>query len=269
MNRERGRRFADELGREGAQFAVIGLGRFGRAVARGLAEAGAEVVALDKRMGRVEEIKDEVAYAAQCDATEVEALKAQGVHEMDAVVIALGSHFEAVLLIAVELMDLGAGHLIARASSSRGRRVMESVGIDHVISPEEEMGYHTAKLLSRPGLVDYFALSGDYDVEEVEVPGRLVGQRLGALDLTGTYGVSLITIRRPEESGDGGGGEGASQQQRPDLDEGEDEANPEEEDTRATYVVGVPEEDTVLQEGDALVVFGKPDDIERMTREED
>jgi trk system potassium uptake protein TrkA len=246
-------RFIDTGTGPGDRFAVIGLGQFGRAVARGLAEAGAEVVAVDNRMAHVEAVKDEVAYAVQFDATDVEALRAHALADMDVVVVAIGADFEACLLATVELIDLGAPRVIARATSRTQRRILESIGVSEILSPEQEMGRHVAKLLTRPDLVNYFDLAGDYDVEEVQVPAEAAGERLVDLNLAERYHLNVITVRRPERD------------EAADEDKGDDEAS-ERDGTPANgelRTIGVPSGTTTLRDGDTLVVFGTSDDIER------
>lgn len=228
------RRFIDTDSTGGSKFAVIGLGLFGMALARALAEDGAEVVAIDSEMERVEAIKDVVEFAVQCDATDVDALKDHAMDEMDAVIVAIGMNFEATLLASVELLQLGATRVIARASNDTQRRILERVGVAEIISPEQEMGHHIAKLLTRPDLVNYFDLSGEYDVEEIRVPDGLVGEQLADIELSSRYNLNIITIRRSQ---------------------GEDEEDAE--------AIGIPIGDTTLHDEDTLVVFGRSEDVER------
>jgi trk system potassium uptake protein TrkA len=247
---EQKRRFVDIIGSPGQRFGVIGLGQFGRALALGLVENGGEVIAVDADMARVEMVKDTVDYAVQCDATDVEALEAHALHELDAVIVAIGSDFESTLLVAVEVQRLGCKRVIARAYTDRQRHILQRVGIDEVLSPEEEMGHHIAHLLMRPDLVDYLDLSEEYAIMEVQVPDDFVGKTMRDLDLPTNYGVSVITIRRPADEGEA-------------PDETADDEDPETS-VPELHVLGVPRSDTSLQDGDTLVVFGKSDRIDAM-----
>ena len=126
------------------RFVVIGLGRFGRRLARELTEAGHEIIAIDTREALVERVRDEVALAVCLDATEPEALKSQGVDKVDAAVVAIGEDFEANALATATLKSLGVGRVISRASSDIQRRILDRIGADQVIFPEEEMAVRLA-----------------------------------------------------------------------------------------------------------------------------
>lgn len=253
----RARRFIDTVAEGGQRFAVLGLGQFGRALARNLSATGAEVLAADCKMDLVEDIKDEVAYAVQFDATDAAALQAHALDEMDAVIVAIGTNFEACLLTTVELMDLGARRVIARATTATQRRILEGLGVQEILSPEQEMGRHVAKLLTHPDLVNYFDLAGDYDVEEVRVPPGAVGERLADLALGPDYGLNVITIRRPVEPDDEAEPDDEVEPGDEDETSGDDEPNGE------LRTVGVPHGKTRLEDGDTLVIFGRSDDIGR------
>lgn len=244
----RKKRFIDIAGRGGTRFAVIGLGEFGTAIARRLTERGVEVMAVDRDMSRVEALKDQVPHVVRFDATDVEAFEANAVHELDVVVVAIGSDFEATLLIAVELLQLGADRVLARGASPTQRRILESVGIHEILAPEEEMGYHVATLLSSRNLVEYIDLADDYVVMEVHVPDAFVGKTLEELDLPDAWGVSVVTIRRPEEEAE-------------DVEDDDPNQKRQRERERTRRVLGVPRPGMTLQQDDTLILFGTEDDL--------
>jgi trk system potassium uptake protein TrkA len=106
------------------KFGVIGLGRFGTRIARTLSQRGAEVMVFDSSAEKVDALRDEVAYAVQLDATDIKALRSQNVHELDAVVVAIGQDFESLLLTTVTLMEMKVTRIIARASTDQQRRIL-------------------------------------------------------------------------------------------------------------------------------------------------
>jgi trk system potassium uptake protein TrkA len=138
-----------------AKIAVIGLGQFGFAIARSLAEQGAEVMALDSNDERIEQIKDFVAHAVALDATDKKALEAQNIKEMEAVVVAIGENFEALLMTTVQLMEMKLPRIIARASNDQQRMILQRIGVKEVLSPEEEVGRTFASALINPDIKSF------------------------------------------------------------------------------------------------------------------
>ena len=122
------------------KFAVIGLGQFGNAIARTLAIRGAEVLAIDSNEEHIEDIKEEVSYAVCMDATDIRVLRSQNVQDMDAVVVAIGEDFEALMLCVVQLMELKVKRIMARANGKHQRQILEKVGVSEILSPENDVG---------------------------------------------------------------------------------------------------------------------------------
>jgi len=129
------------------RFLVIGLGRFGSAVAVGLSKAGCEVVAVDHLMEYVEAVKERVAYAIQLDATNTDALRSIDARSCEAAIIAMGGDFEASVMSVVALKDAGVLRVIARARDGRQARVLRSVGAAEVLEVESEVGRQLAERL--------------------------------------------------------------------------------------------------------------------------
>ena len=221
------------------QFAVIGLGAFGTAIARELTRHGGEVIAVDKEMEPVERIKDDVAYAVRLDATDPKVMEAHDLHEADVVIVAIGNQFESVVLIAVELMQLGVKHLVARAETDTQRRILERLGVPEVLSPEEEVAKHMAQRLLNPGVVDLFRLSEDYSIVEIHTPERFVDKSLAQLKLRERFHCNVIALKRPQ------------------AQDSEALVPP--------YRLLVPLPQTQLQADDSLIIMGLAKDIERLT----
>jgi trk system potassium uptake protein TrkA len=129
------------------RFLVIGLGRFGSAVAVGLSKSGCEVVAVDHLMEYVEAVKDRVSYAIQLDATNTDALRSIDARSCEAAIIAMGGDFEASVMSVVALKDAGVLRVIARARDGRQARVLRAVGAAEVLEVESEVGRQLAERL--------------------------------------------------------------------------------------------------------------------------
>ena len=177
------------------QCLVIGLGRFGTAVATTLYEMGHEVVAVDTNEEHVENVMNLVTHAAVLDATEERALKGIGVADFDVVVVGIGTDVQAAILTTMNAKSLGAPYVITKAIDEMARRVLERVGADLVIRPEHDSGVRIARQIANPNIVDTLNLGSDYAIVELEANDRLKGN-LRELNLTGRFGVQVIAINR-------------------------------------------------------------------------
>lgn len=176
--------------------AVIGLGDFGRAAAIGLARVGAEVIAIDLSMDRLNLVKDEVTLAIQMDATHRDALEAQAIDKVDVLVAAIGQNFEAQVLVVVHARKLGIKRIVARAITEDHRRVLEAVGANEVFNPEEEAARNMVQRLTISNVRNYFELADGFSLVEVEAPAGVVGRTLLELDLRQRFRVNLVAVKR-------------------------------------------------------------------------
>lgn len=178
------------------EFAVIGLGQFGRAVARGLARQGQSVLAVDLNPERVEAVAHEVDAALSLDATDEDALTDLDVGRMSCVVVTFGLRArEASILATALLRQLGVPRIVARAHNDLHARVLRAVGANEVVNPETEMGERVALRLAYPG-VDELVRLGDASIAEVEAPETMVGQSLAELALRDRHRVTVLAFRR-------------------------------------------------------------------------
>lgn len=175
------------------QCLVIGLGRFGTAVATTLYEMGHEVVAIDQNEENVERVMNLVTHAAIVDASDERALRALGAGDFDVVIVAIGSDVQANILATMNAKSLGAPYVVSKAIDEMARRVLERIGADLVIRPEHDMGVRLARQIATPNIVDTLDLGGDYAIVEIEANDRLRGT-LRDLNLTGRFGVQIIAI---------------------------------------------------------------------------
>lgn len=222
-----------------SKFAVIGVGRYGATIARRLAEKGAQVFAFDPNEEKIENIKDDVAFAVTIDATDIRALQTQGLEEMDAAVVAIGENFEATILTCVHLIDLGVKRIIARASGEHQRLILEKIGVTEILTPENEVAYVVREKLLNPSIVSFLQLPDDHEIAEIRAPKGVVGRTIDDVGFRNKYEMTLITIKREYEITKNG------------------------EDCTETHIIGVPKSNMEIKEKDTLVVFGAAKSVER------
>lgn len=177
------------------QVAVCGLGNFGYSVASSLAELGGEVIAIDKDEALVESIKDQVAQAISADATDEKTLRALGVPEVDAAVVAIGSMDQSTITTIV-LRRIGVSRIIARAISDAHAHVLDEVGASRVIRIEEQMGQQVARLLIAPHILERTTFAPGHSLVEVRAPRRLVGKSIRTARLREEHHINLVAIQR-------------------------------------------------------------------------
>jgi trk system potassium uptake protein len=189
-------RFFRSLRSNNRQFAVIGLGRFGRAVCMTLHHLGYEVLGIDTDERRVSSILTEqlAAHAIQLDSTEPNALRQAGVFEFDTVIVAIGNYIQESIITTLNLKEGGVAHVVAKASSDVHGKLLKKVGADHVVYPEHEMGCELARSLTRPGILDRFELDPNSSIVEVVIPAEFDGKTIMDLDLRKRYGLNLLAV---------------------------------------------------------------------------
>jgi trk system potassium uptake protein len=178
------------------QFAVIGLGRFGRAVAGTLHQQGYDVLCVDSDESKVAQIlSDRIAtHARQLDSTQPAALKEAGIFEQDTVIVAIGNYVQESVITALNVKEGGVPHVVAKASSEIHVKLLKRVGADHVVFPEHEMGCELARSLTRPGILDRFDLDPENSIVEVIVPEQFDGRTISELKLRSSYGLNVLAI---------------------------------------------------------------------------
>jgi trk system potassium uptake protein len=177
-------------------FLVIGAGRFGKSVARTLFELGHDVMVVDNDETIIQSISNEFTDALTADVSSEASLKALGVRDFDAVVLAIGFDIQASIMAAILLIEMGAKYIVAKAQTDLHGKVLNKVGVNRVVYPERDMGHKIARSLIAPTIIDMIELSDDYSVVEVTAPEEMVGKSLVELDLRARYGISVIALRR-------------------------------------------------------------------------
>lgn len=176
-------------------FVVIGLGRFGTAIARELSALGHEVLAVDICEDKVQQVADRVTHAVTGDARNMEVLKALGVRNFDCAVVALGGDVGNSALVTLNLKELGLKQVVCKAQSHTHSRVLEKIGADRVVFPEHEMGVKVAQGLSSSSVLNFIEFSEDYGIVELSTPRSWQGKTLRELDVRNAYHVTIIALR--------------------------------------------------------------------------
>ena len=175
-------------------YVVIGLGRFGASLAQPLCKLGAEVLALDVRGDLVQQIAQNVTHAVVGDAQDKEVLKALGVRNLDCAIIAIGDNLAASVLITMNLKELGVPFVVCKAHDDTHRRVLEKLGVDRVLIPEQESAQRLARTLNSHNVLDYIELSEDFGILDVPAPAGWVGKTLRELNVRAKLGVNIIAV---------------------------------------------------------------------------
>jgi trk system potassium uptake protein TrkA len=223
------------------RFAIIGLGRFGRRLAASLTEHGHEVIALDSRQEIIEEVRDEVALAVRLDATDPQALRAQGIDKVDAAIVTIGEQFEANALSTAVLKELGVPRVISRAGTPIQAKILSRIGADQVISPEEESAVRLGRQLSNPNIMEFVELSEGHSLVQLRAPKQFHNKTLGQIDLRKKYKVNLVAIKKQVSTVRAAG-----------------------EETTEEQVIDVPMADTVIRPDDILVLVGDNDSLAKL-----
>lgn len=176
-------------------YAVIGLGQFGMSVAETLAESDCDVLAIDAREESIQEIADKVTYAVRADVREPEVLRTLGVQNVDVAVIAVAENMEASIMATMQAKELGVPYVMAKAMNALHGKILEKIGADRVIYPEQSMGLRVARNLMSGGFLDVFELSTEFSMAEFSVPAEWVGKSLQELQLRESHDINIIAIK--------------------------------------------------------------------------
>ena len=193
--------FFRSLRQENQQFAVIGLGRFGRAVCSTLHKLGYEVLGTDVDERRVAQVlKDQmVAHAVQLDSTDPAALKEAGILEFDTVIVAIGNFLQESIITTLNVKEAGVPLVVAKASSEIHGKLLQRVGADRVVYPENEAGCTLARSLTKRSILDRFELDPNNSIVEVLVPEEFHGKTVMELELRKRYGLNLLAVGQDDK----------------------------------------------------------------------
>lgn len=214
---------------EAESFGVIGLGRFGTALAISLAEAGKEVIAIDRNEAKVKEVRQYTEYAFVTDDLSTETLKEIGIQNCDAVIVCIGEKIDTSILTTMHVVELGVPLVIAKALSCEQGKILEKIGAE-VVYPERDMALRLGKRLVSRNFLDYVSLDDSVEIRQIKVSEKLVGTSVEEIGIRQKYGLNIIAIEHE----------------------------------KTTNIEVVPQ--YRMQKGDVMVVIGKVENIDRFER---
>lgn len=174
---------------------VIGLGRFGAAMALELMAAGTDVLGIDRDEDTVQGLNGRLTQVVQADTTKEEALRQLSVHEFDRAVVAIGSHMEASILTTSLLLRFGVANIWAKAVTEAHGAILEQLGTHHVVYPEKDMGRRVAHLV-RGQMQDYLEIGDDFAMVKTVAHPEFVGRTLRECEIRARFGVTVTAYKR-------------------------------------------------------------------------
>lgn len=179
-------------------YAVLGLGRYGRAVAEELVKSGAEVIAIDENEEYVNDASAVIPICKCADITDSEVVEKLGIANVDVVIVAMASNLEASVMAVTLCKEVGVPTVIAKCSNELHQKILSRVGADRVVFPEKESGTRLAKNILSSGFADLIELSEDISMVELDVKSDWEGKTLLQLDLRKKYSMNVVAIRKGE-----------------------------------------------------------------------
>jgi trk system potassium uptake protein len=178
------------------QVAVIGLGRFGSAVATELVRMGHEVLGIDNDLNVVQQLSDDLSHVVQAEATDEETLERLGVTDFDAAVVGITANLETSILTTMSLKRLGVKRVIVKARNEMHGEILARVGADRVVYPEHDTGLRLAHSWTSADITDSLDVVEGYAISKVDVPEAIVGKTIAEAIVRSEFQVSLILLAR-------------------------------------------------------------------------
>ena len=213
---------------------IIGAGRFGMALAESLANAGTEVLLIDRNRPAMQNAS-EFATALQGDATQPHVLEEAGFGECDVVVVAIGSNIEASMMATANCKEIGIPNVVAKATSELHGKILRRIGADNVVYPDRDSAHRLARSIANHDVIDFLEVSEGYSIAEIEVPDGVRGRTLAEADLRNKTGVTVLCIRRADS------------------------------DPKKPRKIVIPQAKDVLESDDKLIVFGETKNIDSLS----
>lgn len=177
------------------QFVILGMGKFGQSLATTLTEGGHDVLVIDKNEDYIDEFANIVTQAVQADFTDKDILKTLGISNFDFGIVAVSKDLESSILATVLLKEMGVGYVIAKAQNMTHKNILEKIGADKVVFPEQEMGERLAKNLLNKDIIDYIEFSSDYKIMELAIRPEWINNSIRNLNLRKKYEINIIAVK--------------------------------------------------------------------------
>lgn len=179
------------------QIAILGLGRFGRALARTLVEMGHDVMGVDANEAVVEKMAPVLTNCVQADVMDEQTLLSLGVTNFEIVVVGIGnSDMQASIFTTLMLKEMGVEHVVCKVSSNKHARILLKLGADRVVYPERDMGMRFAHSIAQSDVLEFIELSEEYSMMEINAPKYLIGKSLKESDVRSKYNINIVAIKR-------------------------------------------------------------------------
>jgi len=213
---------------------IVGAGRFGMSLAESLANAGTEVLLIDRNRPAMQNAS-EFATALQGDATQPHVLEEAGFGECDLVVVAIGSNIEASMMVTANCKELGVPNVVAKATSELHGKILRRIGADTVVYPDRDSAHRLARAIANHDVIDFLEISDGYSIAEIDVPEPLRGKTLAEANFRNATGMTVLCIRRADG------------------------------DPMKPRKIVIPQADSVLQPDDKLIVFGETRKLDELS----
>ncbi|MGV4413354.1 MULTISPECIES: potassium channel family protein [Flavobacteriales] len=225
------------------KFIIIGLGNFGGSLAEKLTQQGNEVIGVDSRSEKVVALKDKLSHTICMNATDQSAITHLPLKNTDIVMVCIGEDEGANIMVTAHFKNLGIKRLISRAINPLHESVLQAIGVNEIVRPEEETAERWAKKLCLKGVIDSFDLNKSYSIVEIVVPEKYIGKTIEEVKFRELHNVLILTIIRDA-------------QEKSFLGRSKTVAN----------VQGIPEPTTMLQKNDIIVIYGNNEDLQRFAK---
>ncbi len=221
------------------KYIVVGLGNFGSSLAQKLTALGNEVIAIDDDMTKVDHFKEKVTHTIRMDATDEITVSGLPLKETDIVIIAIGEDQGANVMATALFKNLGVKKLVSRAINPLHEKVLQAIGVDKIVHPEEETAERWSNKLHLKNVIDSFELNEEFSIIEAEVPEKYVGQTIKDLNIRKKHNLLILTTIQKQEK---------------ESKVGEVE--------KVNKIEGIVDPNEKLKQKEILVIFGKNKDID-------
>lgn len=183
------------------KYIVIGLGYFGAKLASILTNMGHEIIGIDNSYERLDELKDSITTVMKMDSTNINAVKSLPLHDIDAVIVAIGKDVGSSILTLSILKNLKVKRIIGRAVSQIHKDILNQIGIEEIVLPLEDSALHVSSMLQLKNTLRMIGISDDYAIVEVLIPSKYVEHSLQTIDIENRFNIKLVAVKIPPKEG--------------------------------------------------------------------